>query len=142
MTTLPTVEQVGDITGETVTTDDITRAAYDTEIHCGRPFIAFDDGVLSATDTAWLHRAVAHQAAWRASRTVPHTGLDATAVADDGASATLTPDGLTCAPMARRAINHLSWCRDRTVAIGTARRRGDFLTRTDAPAPNPWRPAC
>lgn len=113
-----TAQKVIDVTGVTVTDQQLAQAQDDIEIFAGR---VYDDTPRIRTrDLYWLGRAVARQAAWAAGQVALETRLDATQIQQDQVSSTLTGDGLVLAPMAARALRRVSWMRSRTVHIRSA----------------------
>ena len=113
-----TAQKVIDVTGVTVTDQQLAQAQDDIEIFTGR---VYDDTPRIRTrDLYWLGRAVARQAAWQAGQFGLETRLDATQIQQDQVSTTLTGDGLVLAPMAVRALRKVSWMRSRTVHIRSA----------------------
>ncbi|MGW5175900.1 hypothetical protein ACWERY_16250 [Streptomyces sp. NPDC004082] len=113
-----TAQQVTDTTGVTVTDAQLARAQAAIEVFSNR--IYPDQDRMRTRDLYWLGQAVAYQAAWQAGQFGLETRLDATQIQQDQVSSTLTGDGLVLAPMARRALNRVSWMRSRTVHIRSA----------------------
>jgi hypothetical protein len=113
-----TAQQVINVTGVTVTDQQLAQAQDDIEIFTGRVYE--DTPRLRTRDLYWLGRAVARQAAWAAGQFGLETRLDATQIQQDQVSSSLTGDGLVLAPMAARALRKVSWMRSRTVHIRSA----------------------
>jgi hypothetical protein len=110
-----TPQHVINVTGVSVTDQQLAQAQDDIEIFTGR---VYDDTARIRTrDLYWLGRAVARQAAWIAGQFGLETRLDATQIQQDQVSSTLTGDGLVLAPMAARSLRKVSWMRSRTVHI-------------------------
>jgi hypothetical protein len=113
-----TPQQVINVTGVSVTDQQLAQAQDDIEIFTGR---VYDDTArIRPRDLYWLGRAVARQAAWLAGQFGLETRLDATQIQQDQVSTTLQGDGLVLAPMAARALRRVSWMRSRTVHIRSA----------------------
>lgn len=147
MTTLiVTAADVLAVTGETVTDAQVSKAHFDIEIGCGRPFTEFSSGVLSDMDLVWLKRAVAYQAAFVKNMPDKDTTVDAVSLSAKTGSVTPTPDGLVIAPMARRALANLTWVGARAVDIGngpalTSGQIQSALNNADIELPGiDWRP--
>lgn len=113
-----TAQQVINVTGVTVTDQQLAQAQDDIEIFTGRVYE--DTPRIRTRDLYWLGRAVARQAAWQAGQFGLETRLDATQIQQDQVSTTVQGDGLVLAPMAARALLRVSWMRSRTVHIRTA----------------------
>jgi hypothetical protein len=111
-------QDVIDATGVTVTEQQLAQAQADIEIFTNR--IYADSARIRTRDLHWLGQAVARQAAWIAGQFGLETRLDATQIQQDQVSTTLQGDGLVLAPMARRALNRVSWMRSRTVHVRSA----------------------
>ncbi|WP_326779720.1 hypothetical protein OG481_02160 [Streptomyces longwoodensis] len=113
-----TAQDVIDATGVSVTEQQLAQAQSDIEIFTNR--IYTDTPRIRTRDLYWLGRAVARQAAWLAGQFGLETRLDATQIQQDQVSTTLQGDGLVLAPMAKRALQRVSWMRSRTVHIRSA----------------------
>ncbi|MFD4596725.1 hypothetical protein ACFWPQ_01705 [Streptomyces sp. NPDC058464] len=113
-----TLQQVTDITGVSVTGQQLAQAQAAIEVFSNR--IYPDQDRMRTRDLYWLGRAVAYQAAWLAGQFGLETRLDATQIQQDQVSTTLQGDGLVLAPMAARALKRVSWMRSRTVHIRSA----------------------
>lgn len=113
-----TVQQVINVTGVSVTDQQLAQAQDDIEIFSGRVYE--DTPRIRQRDLYWLGRAVARQAAWAAGQFGLETRLDATQIQQDQVSTSLTGDGLVLAPMAARALRRVSWMRSRTVHVRSA----------------------
>ncbi|WP_435279332.1 hypothetical protein [Streptomyces sp. 1222.5] len=113
-----TAQDVIDATGVTVTDQQLAQAQAAIEVFSNRVYP--DRERMRARDLYWLGRAVAFQAAWVAGQFGLETRLDATQIQQDQVSSTLTGDGLVLAPMAKRALQRVSWMRSRTVHIRSA----------------------
>ncbi|GGW15753.1 hypothetical protein GCM10018980_51830 [Streptomyces capoamus] len=113
-----TTQQVIDTTGVSVTDAQLAQAQDDIEIFTNRVYA--DTPRIRTRDLYWLGRAVARQAAWIAGQFGLETRLDATQIQQDQVSTTLQGDGLVLAPMAKRALQRVSWMRSRTVHVRSA----------------------
>lgn len=120
-----TAQDVIDATGVSVTDQQLAQAQSDIEIFTNR--IYADTPRIRTRDLYWLGRAVARQAAWLAGQFGLETRLDATQIQQDQVSTTLQGDGLVLAPMAKRALQRVSWMRSRTVHIRSALEGGGPL---------------
>lgn len=113
-----TIANVADVTGETVTDAEITRATYALETVIGL-IESVTRADLTDRDAHFLMLAVAYQTAWMRENPDVFTREDAAAVTQDGASASYrNPDAHTIAPLARKAIRRLSWRGLRAVIPG------------------------
>lgn len=111
------IEQVATYTGETVTEQQLARAEATVDLATGRTY-ANDYARTDDRDAYWLKLAVAYQAAWMLAQPDMFARTDVTNVAQDGGGTTgLTADALTLAPLAKRAIEHLSWRRTRSLSV-------------------------
>ncbi|WP_030168955.1 hypothetical protein [Streptomyces sp. NRRL S-813] len=113
-----TAQDVIDATGVSVTDQQLAQAQAAIQVFSNR--IWGDETRMRTRDLYWLGQAVAYQAAWIAGQFGLETRLDATQIQQDQVSTTLQGDGLVLAPMARRALNRVSWMRSRTVHIRSA----------------------
>ncbi|WP_030344769.1 hypothetical protein [Streptomyces sp. NRRL S-1022] len=111
-------QDVIDATGVSVTDQQLAQAQAAIEVFSNRVYP--DTERMRSRDLYWLGRAVAYQAAWLAGQFGLETRLDATQIQQDQVSTTLTGDGLVLAPMAKRALQRVSWMRSRTVHIRSA----------------------
>lgn len=105
------------ITGRMVTNASLSKALFDIEIACGRLIQHLDVDTLCDDDEDWLKRAIAHQAVFIDERPDKDVSADLSYIVGVGGGSP-TPDGLVIAPMARRALNQLSWVGARTIRIG------------------------
>jgi hypothetical protein len=110
-----TVQDVDDLTGVTVTTDQLAYAQAIIEIHVSRTEDVPADSI-SVRDLLWLKRAVAYEAAWIPANPDLFTRIEHVTLLQDGVETRdLPPDALTLAPMAKRAIRRLSWVKTRSI---------------------------
>lgn len=119
-------------TGATVTDAQIVQAQAVIELRVGRTFATTlaNDGVTSklrASALHWLSMAVAYQAAWMAAQPDLFTRSDIEGISQDGVVATFRgADGLTLAPLAKRALKRLKWRGPRSVQVESYFERGSF----------------
>jgi hypothetical protein len=113
--TWATVQDVDDLTGVTVTAEQLAMAQAIIEIHVSRTEDVPVD-TITMRDLRWLMRAVAYEAAWLPSNPDLFTRIDHVTLLQDGVEVRdLPPDALTLAPMAKRAIRKLSWMKSRSI---------------------------
>lgn len=119
---------VGDVllfTGKTVTDNQLAQASAALELHIGRTYeelVANPDGgaiKIGRRDRQWLKQACAYQAAWMLAQPDMYQRLDMEALASSGRPITLKDRGLVLAPLARRAIQRVSWLRSRSLHART-----------------------
>mgnify|MGYP001617069890 FL=1 len=136
--------------GYELTEERLLRAQGHIEVMCGRMLDAIQDAidleVISASDVSRLKKATVYQAVWIGSNDDVEERTDVTQIRTaglSGESATLTADGITLAPLARRLLIGLSWVRSRSVRT-TSRRTGGRMSLTTTNGPgwgsmNGWR---
>ena len=110
---------VQDITGVTVTDAQLRRAQYVIDIVSGRtyeirPLLVQEN---RTRDLRWLKQAVAYQAAWMISQPDMFTRMNVTSVNQDTSQAQMGASALTLAPLARRALNRVSWKGTRSLQV-------------------------
>lgn len=116
-TTWATTADVLSLTGTTdVTDEELVQANAIIEIIEGRVY-TLAAARTGDRDAEWLRRAVAYQVPWMRAQPDFFQRLDVTTLENVGALRDLT---LICPPMARLAINRLSWRRTRSVRIRSA----------------------
>lgn len=114
--TWATADDVHSATGVTVEAAHVTQAQSTIEVACGR--MADEESRIRARDLGWLRLAVAYQAAWLSAQPDMWERMNLTATGGSGSSAmTGTSDWLTVAPMARRALDRVSWMRSRSLHV-------------------------
>src|SRR5207253_1165061 len=95
------------------------------ELHIGRTYYELvsnpDGGSLKVgrRDREWLRRACAYQCAWMLAQPDMYQRLDMDALASTGRPITLKDRALVLAPLARRALQRVSWLRSRSLHIRT-----------------------
>lgn len=101
------------LTGVTVSAAVLTQAQGVVELFSG---ITEDNTTeLKTSSVRMLRAAVAYQAAWMVSQVDVTSRTDVSQLDQDGTSFTAAgPDALIVAPLARRALERLSWLRKRT----------------------------
>jgi len=116
-----TITETETYTGVTVGADNITAAQAMVEIFAD---VTEDSNLnISAKNLRLLKMAVAYQAAWMTEHPDLFTHVDVSMMLQDGIQFTLgNENAALLAPMARRALNRLSWRRNRSIRI---RRRRD-----------------
>ena len=143
--TWATVDETLALTGVTVSTAVLTQAQGVIELFSG---ITEDNTTeLAPSNTRTLRAAVAYQAAWMDGQIDVTTRTEVAQMGQDGASFTTAgPDALVLAPLARRALDRLSWLRRRaTRAVRMGRPTFSTLDAYEAAwmrdeAPGCWRP--
>lgn len=130
------VADVLEATGATVSEAQLAQAAATIEIHTGRPYDEDTAARTGSRDTHWLKRAECYQAVWQLAQPDLFERSNVTQVAQEGGGTTgLTPDALTLAPLAKRAVEQLSWRRSRSLHTPSPRRAG-----VDVDDCGDWRP--
>lgn len=120
-----TVDDVLLFTGKTVTDAQLAQASAALELHVGRTYFELvsnpDGGSLKVgrRDREWLRRACAYQAAWMLAQPDMYQRLDMDNLASTGRPLTLKDRALVLAPLARRALQRVSWLRSRSLHIRT-----------------------
>jgi hypothetical protein len=125
-----TAEDVQQLTGKTVDDTLIDQATAVIEMTQGGRVSSLGTTTVSARNLYWLKLAVAYQAAWMDAQPDYFERMDVDTFTQDGASATLRPDGLRLAPLARTALKRLSWRGMRTIHASTGRLRVGFYSDT------------
>lgn len=115
-TTWATAADVASLTGATVTDPQLTQANAAIELHAGR---LYADAVTrtGTRDIEWMRRACAYQAAWMLSQPDMFTRLEMQAISATGRPVPIIASALTLAPLARRALNRVSWFRSRSLHV-------------------------
>jgi hypothetical protein len=123
-TTWCTVADVLQLTGRTVDLPQVLQANAILELHLGRTYVELvatpDNGghvKIGRRDLEWLRRACAYQCAWMTAQPDMYTRLDMDAVSATGRPIQLKDRALTLAPLARKAIERVSWLRSRSLHI-------------------------
>jgi hypothetical protein len=113
--TWATVQDVDDLTGVTVTSEQLAYAQAIIEIHVSRTEDVPAD-TISVRDLRWLKRAVAYEAAWIPANPDLFTRIDHVTLLQDGVEVRDLPaDALTLAPLAKKAVRRLSWVQSRSI---------------------------
>lgn len=114
-TTWATPADVLALTNVTVAATDMPNAVV--EMHAGRTYLAASTKT-GSIDVEWMRRAVAYQAAWMSGQSDMFTRLDFEAVGKErGSAVAITPTAMTLAPLARMALNRVSWLKSRSVHV-------------------------
>ena len=112
-------QDVIDKTGMTVSDAVLKQAQAVVELFADTTEDASDAGNISTKNLRLLKLAVCYQAAWITQHPDAFTNMDVTNVNQDQVSATFThANALILAPLAKRAIDRLSWKRIRPLRIG------------------------
>lgn len=120
-----TIDDVALYTGLNVSDATLAQAAGILELHIGRTYFELvsnpDGGALKIgrRDRQWLRQACAYQAAWLTAQPDVFQRLDMDALASSGRPINLKDRGLTLAPLARKAIQRVSWLRSRSIHVRT-----------------------
>lgn len=124
MTVWATPEDVFNRTQKTVSEVDIVVAQGIVDLYAGIDSDVVDAALIWPKDQKRLLKAVAYQAGFMASQDDITGRQDVKGVAQDGVSATFAHDGsVVLAPLARRAIQQLSWKRPRALRSTRGGRR-------------------
>jgi hypothetical protein len=134
-----TVQEVDDITGQTVDAPKLAQAQAVVEIHVGRTPDA--DAAATARDLYWLKQAVCWQAAWQPAQPAFHARSGLKRVSQDGLTLEHnTAADITLAPLANRAIKNLSWMGSRTAQPTTRRVPPAAFTNEASDCSHGWVP--
>lgn len=112
------VQDVKTATGVDVDAVTVTRAQYAIDVACGRTFA--DAPRVSPRDRGWLRLATAYQAAWLTAQPDMWERMDLVETGGSAAAMSGTATWLTVAPMARRALQRVSWLRSRSLRVRSA----------------------
>lgn len=122
MTTWCTAADVLKYAKTTVTDDDVTVAGGTVDVHCARPYDIFVAGVpvgqvckISVTDLYWLRLTCAWQAAWLSDQPDAFSRSDVTSIGRGTGSLTIAEKALTLAPLAKLALNRVSYLKSRSL---------------------------
>lgn len=115
-TTWATVNDVADITGETVDANIVQLANFVVETHARRLY-ELDITRVSARDAVWLKRTVAFQAAWLPGQPDLLTRLNIQEISEAGRATVLDKTALELAPLAKRTLNNCSFRRSRSLHV-------------------------
>jgi hypothetical protein len=119
-----TIGETLDLTGIVVGNDNLTAAQGLIELFADTTEDASDAGNISSKNLRLLKLAVAYQAAWLTNHPDAYVTIDVSNAQQDGLGYTLAHANSTIiAPLAKRAIDRLSWKRNRNIVI---RRRRNF----------------
>lgn len=110
-------------TGITVTSAEIAQAQAIVELFADTTLDASAAGLISTKNLRLLKMAVAYQAAWITEHPDVFTHVDVSTMLQDGLQFTRGHENaMLLAPFARRAINRLSWKRNRSIKIKRSKR--------------------
>lgn len=122
-TTWATEGDVASLTGVVVDSTQISQANAVIELHSGRIYslstVTDPNGVTNTgpRDAEWMRRACAYQAAWMAAQPDMFTRLDLNAVNQEGRAVGLKDYTLVLAPLAKRALDRVSWRKSRSLHV-------------------------
>lgn len=107
---------VAALTGAVVTDAQLTQANAVVEMHSGR---VYSQAIArtGSRDAEWMRRACAYQAAWMLAQPDVFTRLEMQAISATGRPVPIIASALTLAPLARRALNRVSWYRSRSLHV-------------------------
>lgn len=119
MTTWASATDVITFTGITVSSGQLEQAQAVIEMFADTTSDASDAGNIAPKNLRLLKLATAYQAAWITQHPDAFTNIDLSNFNQDQVSGTLRHDNaLVLAPLAKRAIDRLSWKRIRALRIG------------------------
>ena len=104
------------LTGTTPGQPVVDQANAMIEVAAGR---IYTDAIAhtGSRDVEWMRRAVSYQAAWIPSQPDIYGRLELQAVSATGRPVPIVPTALTLAPLAKRALNRVSWVRSRSLHV-------------------------
>lgn len=108
-----TIADVSNLTGSVVTDAQLSQANAVIELHSGRVY-SLAHANTGARDLEWMRRACAYQAAWMLSQPDMFSRMDITSV---GSGVGLKEKGLVLAPLAKQALNRVSWLKSRSLHV-------------------------
>ncbi len=118
-----TVAETFTYTGITVTEAEVAQAQFIVELFSDTTEDASDEGLISTKNLRFLKMAVAYQAAWITEHPDLFTHVDVSTMLQDGLQFTRGHENaMLLAPFARRAINRLSWKRNRNIKVRRPKR--------------------
>lgn len=118
-----TTAEVLTYTGITVTQAEVDQAQFIVELFSDTTEDASDQGFISSKNLRFLKMAVAYQAAWITEHPDLFTHVDVSTMLQDGLQYTQGHENaMLLAPFARRAINRLSWKRNRSIKVKRPKR--------------------
>jgi hypothetical protein len=126
-----TAEDVADLTSKSATEAKVLEANTVIELLAGRLYSVWADRV-STRDLEWMKRAVVYQALWMPGQPDYYTRLDFASLTEGGRSITPREEALLLAPMAKAALNQVSWRRTRSLRV-----RSHFQDRRSGLSSNP-----
>jgi hypothetical protein len=114
-----TIADVASLTGLAASQTQVDQANSVIEVLGGRIY-ALAVANTGTRDTEWMRRACAFQCAWMLSQPDMFQRIDFEAVSEGGGRPVgLKPDALVLAPMAKRALNRVSWLKSRSLHVRT-----------------------
>jgi hypothetical protein len=128
-TTWATSADVQDITGVSVTDQQVTIAGFIIDNYTGRPY-AFEwtdsSGMLhtyawhqkvGAADSYWLKLAVSYETVWLQAQPDAMTRMNMESVPTTRESIKLNEHGMVLGPIAKKALGRVSWLRTRSLHV-------------------------
>jgi hypothetical protein len=118
-----TTSEVLTYTGITVTQANVDQAQFIVELFSDATEDASTAGLISSKNLRFLKMAVAYQSAWITEHPDLFTHVDVSTMLQDGLQFTRGHENaMVLAPFARRAINRLSWKRNRSIKVKRPKR--------------------
>jgi hypothetical protein len=114
-TSWATVADVATYTSITVDDASLARAQATIDVACGRTYDAVTR--TGSRDIYWLKLAVCYQAAWMQSQPDMFSRLDFEQVGGARTPVNINPTAMTIGPLARRALNRVSWFKTRSLHV-------------------------
>lgn len=118
-TTWATAADVLDLTGQTVTSQQVSAANSVIEVCAARVYTLAIDRT-GSRDVEWMRRAVAYQTVWMTSQPDFFQRMDVTSIAEGRKSVGLKDSALILAPMAAKTLKRVSWLRSRSIHVRSA----------------------
>jgi hypothetical protein len=115
-TTWATAGDVASLTGQSIDTTELEQANGVIELHAGKIYTLAVANT-GTRDIEWMRRACAYQAAWMRSQPDMFARLDLNAVTQEGRAVGLKEHALVLAPLAKKALNRVSWLRSRSLHV-------------------------
>ena len=142
MPTWATLEDVQNITGKAVTSEDLAMAEAVIEIYSNRTPMA--SATIGVRDLYWMKQATAWEAAWLPAQPGYTDRSKFKTMSQDGLSVSHDADWEhDLAPMAARSLRNLSWKGERTKFTRPPRvvsRTRDFMLESSDEYDTDWRP--
>lgn len=124
MTTWCTTDDVVTFANTVVQDALLTQAGATIDVACARPYDVYVAGVLDggvsqirSTDLYWLKLACAYQAAWMAAQPDLYGRSEVKSIGRGTGSLLLGDEALVLAPLAKRALNRVSFLKSRSLHV-------------------------